>query len=598
MLSTELSNGQLDISTPSNMDSCESATIAWQWSGSQSDLSDNTVSIAVEEESSSHRRSLAEPSPIRFIRKRSGSNRRLHSRDSNAINIAGGQQVPMSDLEWIWNSVGVPQGTYRMVLTIDNQGYTAYSDPFTVSLGSDTSCLGSLVSTSSGQNVPTTTASSVQTSTAPGMVTTAFNSTSTASNQASQGVSKTSNPSSSTSSSIAPTYSVQNTSSSQDSKKGTSGGGIAAGVIIPLLVVGGLLYYFCFRRKKAASGNTPSHDWSEKFTGFLGGSRNNYNNNSAHRREISTPMDPVHAAGLAMHEHAVKTQMRQAGEDSNAVTHAPEHWVDFGQDIQESDARLVTPQRVDEMIRASMDTARNEPFYQQGANTDLRQSTANSDQRSTMMTADSDGNSTLPSYLRDADFASQHTHSSFGHEANGTAVPHVGDDAPLQRSPTQKSALERKDSKIRRKPVPTYSTIGVTQAAAASSSTLHSDDVSPFSDAHRVSTPPACEFIGGGHDSIATTSTTVIQDEKLQEMLTQDQEVMEDSPTLPFAETPIHSSTDRFPVSVYSSVAGSPPQRILLDTPRRNSLTEEQKKESYKLSIQLPQEDRGFRVSF
>jgi hypothetical protein len=578
-----LSNGRLIIYTPTELTACEAANIQWVWTGNQDDLVDNTVQIAVEQQSENFRRSLAEASPIRKVRRKS----QLHSRDI-AINIAGGSNIPMSQQQWTWNSVGVPEGTYRMALTIQGQGYTGYSSTFTVSQGEDTSCLGG-----SGAGVPTTTAL-VQTSTAPGeVVSTAAPQSTNQTTSPAPAITSTSAPSStSTSNNSAPTFKAESDSGKNgSSNKGPSGGAVAAAVIIPLIVAGVLLA-FCMRRKKAA-GQPISPDWSEKFTGLLGGGNRS---NKEHRRQISTPMDPVHAAGMAMHEQAIKTQMRQANDVSGAVTQTPEHWVDFNPDVQESDARLVSPSRVDDMVRASMEVNNSSlpqhPFYQQGANEALRQSTSTSMQRSTM-TTESDGNSTLPSYLRDADFTSYHTHSSFGHDVNGAPVGHLDDATTLKRSSTQRSnTLERSESKVRRKPVPTYSTLGVSQAAGQSSSTVNNDDASPFSDVHGIATSAY-----KSHEDMISSSNHSVHDGSLHEILKGDQEVVEDSPTLGVSPALLHtpaSMSGEFPVSVHGSPAG----RVLLNTPRGSLTDEEDKKETYKLSIAVPKEDRGFRVSF
>jgi hypothetical protein len=581
-----LSDGRLIVYTPTVMLSCEAANIAWVWTGDTSDLYINTIQVAVEQESENSRRSLAEASPIRFIRKRS---QKLHSRDNIAINIAGGSDVPMSQGSWTWNSVGVPAGTYRMALSIEGEGYTGYSPTFTVQQGDDTSCLGGIGQSSN--NVPTTTVTAQQTSTAPGQVITTDVPNTTSQHGGTASVVK---PSATTPIATAPTYNAQSESGNDDnsSKKGTSGGAIAAAVIVPLLVGSVLFYLFCMRRRKAG-GQSTSPDWSEKITGLLGGVGNR--GNSEHRRQISTPLDPVHAAGLAKHESAVMREMRPVNDDPNSVTRAPEHWVDFHPDVQESDAHLVSPQRVEEMVRASMEMSNQQrPFYQQGSNEALRQSTSTSAQRSTM-TTESDGNSTLPSYLRDADFTSYHTHSSFGHDVNGVPVGHSDDTPTLKRSSTQRThTLERSESKIRRKPVPTYSTVGVEQAITSSSPAL-SDDASPFSDVHQVDTPS--EIIAKAHQSSSTTvSSAIIQDDRLHEILQADQEIMVDSPTLAPSPALLHtpaSMSEEFPVSV----SGSPAPRVLLDTPR-GSLIEEEQKEAYKLSVQMPVDDRGFRVSF
>lgn len=581
-----LSDGRLIVYTPTVMLSCEAANIAWVWTGDTSDLYVNTIQVAVEQESENNRRSLAEASPIRYIRKRT---QRLHSRDSIAINIAGGSDVPMSQGSWTWNSVGVPAGTYRMALTIEGEGYTGYSPTFTVRQGDDTSCLGG--TGQSSDNVPTTTVTAQQTSTAPGQVITTNGPNTTTQHGGTASVVK---PSATTPVATAPTYNAQSDSGDDDnsSKKGPSGGGIAAAVIVPLLVGSVLFYLFCFRRRKTG-GQSTSPDWSEKFTGLLGGGGSR--GNSEHRRQISTPLDPVHAAGLAKHESAVMREMRPANDDPNTVTRAPEHWVDFHPDVQESDAHLVSPQRVEEMVRASMEMGNQQrTFYQQGSNEALRQSTATSAQRSTMMT-ESDGHSTLPSYLRDADFTSHHTHSSFGHDVTGAPVGHPDENPTLKRSSTQRThTLERSESRIRRKPVPTYSTVGIQQATASSSPAL-SDDASPFSDVHQVETPS--EIIAKAHESTCTTtSSAMIQEDRLHEILQAHEEVMAESPILDPSPALLHtpdSMSQEFPVSVN----GSPAPRVLLDTPR-GSLIEEEQKEAYKLSVQMPMDDRGFRVSF
>lgn len=583
----EIGNGQLLVNAPTDPLTCEPATIQWVWTGSTSDAQMNTVSIAVEQISSNvdKRRALAEPSPIRFVRKRAT----LHARD-NAINIAGGSSLPMSSGSWTWNSVGVPVGTYRMALSIDGQGITAFSDNFAVTSGPDQSCLGSLASTS------TSTLSSQSTSQPSSSTSaTASQTTPISSNDANSSTSIL--PTATNPSSFTTPENQSSTSANQTSKGGPSSGGIAAAVILPLIAVGVLLWLFCMRRQKQQSNEKSLNEWSEKFSGFFTGT---LGGNQGHRRQISGPIDPVHASGLAMHDQSVKDGMRQVGGQAasasadGAVTKAPEHWVDFHPDVQETDARLVTPQRMDEMVRASMEEPSR--FYQQGSNVALARQSDTTDRHLTLET-ESDGNSSLPSYLRDADFTSQHTHSSFGHEATGVAVQSVSPDVSLKRNSTQKSngaPLARSESKIRRKPVPVYSTdsIGEIQAAAASSSlslatTSDVDDQSPFSDVHEAASTVNHEEHGSS-----------VQSEEVQYGNTsQDQEYLVDSPTLPqVARTPVNVSRS-FPVSVYSSVGDSPAPRTLLETPRQ-SLTEEQKKQMYKISVQLPQEDRGFRVSF
>ena len=571
-----IGNGRLLIDTPNAPLTCEAATVDWIWTGSSYDAQTNTVSVAVEREDISRRALLAEPSPIRFIRKRAAVWKPLHSR-GNAINIAGGSSIPMSVGTWTWNSVGVPVGTYRIALTIDGEGTTAFSNLFTVREGPDTSCLGSLASDYTPTSVSSPTSESTS---ADSAINTSVPGTSSETNNSA--ASPTASPASSTTLPSSSTAAQSATESDKSSGSGgISSGSIAAAVIVPLLVVAVLLWLVCMRRKKATTKETPA--WSEKFAGFFAGSSAA---GSSHRRQISGPMDPVHAAGRAMHEHAVKTQIRQAGNDASSketgVTKAPEHWVDFQPEMQEKDAHLVTPAQVDEMVRVSMEAGRDgdgttTQFYQQGKNDALRESGVTD-------------TSSLPSYLRDADFESRHTHSSFGHEANGSPV--LGDTSyvQLERSPTQKSGLERSESKVRRKPVPTYRSSTTAETDEADSSEPETEVHGPFSDAHE-----AIE-VAGNHAS-TTSSATVIQDDRLREMLANtDEEVMLDSPTLPFARTPPTNSS-RFPVSVHSSVAGSPAQRILLDMPRE-SLTEEQRKEVYKLSVQIPNEDRGFRVSF
>jgi hypothetical protein len=208
------------------------------------------------------------------------------------------------------------------------------------------------------------------------------------------------------------------------------------------------------------------------------------------------------------------------------------------------------------------------------------------------MNTESDAsNSTLPSYLRNADFTSQHTHSSFGHGANGLPLLNNDDGSPDEDSA---ATVERSNSKIRRKPVPTYSTstIGGNREGHASMASLaassNADDHSPFSDVHEAT-----------EATLERHAAVPLDQEEWQETHSNPgEETMADSPTLPdpHLHTPVNLSRT-FPVSVYSSMGDSPAQRVLLET-SRDSLTEEQKKELYKLSVQIPSDDRGFRVSF
>ncbi|UZJ56804.1 hypothetical protein CBS101457_006124 [Exobasidium rhododendri] len=568
------SASQLVVDAPQNALTCEAATVEWTWSGSQFDAETNTVSIAVEMtgDESRRRRSLAVPSPVRFVRKRSS----MHARDT-AINIAGGSNLPLSSGTWTWNSVGVPVGTYRMALTVENMGVTVYSDTFDVTAGPDTTCLGTLGTSST---TVSSTSTSLPSSTSTSLLQTVpTQSAVTNSSSSSTGATST-NPTSYTT--------PENQTNTQSSSHSLSSGGIAAAVIVPLLAVGVLLWLLCTRRQKKQVNEKNLGEWSEKFTGFFAGVRSGKSgsDDKGHQRQISGPIDPVHAAGHSTHNKSVTQHMRQAEVGNSAatgkVTSAPEHWVDFNPDVQDSDAQLVTSQRVNEMIKSSMEGPSR--FYQQGANTALRQSGA--DDRHLTLETVSDGNSSLPSYLRDADFTSQHTHSSFGQEADGAVLQSGSSTAALDRSSSQRgdTPLVRKESKIRRKPAPTYSTytIGNNQEASASSTSLGTPDdedaLSPFADIHQVSD--------------ATNATQSLS-------ASGDREYLDDNRALPLELlTPVNSSRS-FPVSVYSSVGGdSPAPRTLLETPRQASSEDQEEKEKYKLSVQLPHQDRGFRVSF
>lgn len=557
------SNLGLVINVPSNMLSCEATSVQWIWTGSTADADGRTLSMAVEQVGSNNRRSFSEPSPIRHIHKRSESKRMTLMRRA-AINIAGGNNVPVTAGSWTWNSVGVPVGTYRMALVLEPDSIVFFSDHFTVSQGPDISCLGSLGTTSASAAIstvlpalsmaaPTSTVNSSQATTTmlPSPVATASSSI----------VASVMPPATSQ-----PQSNAHSSADDQSSHHHISGGAIAAAVIIPLLVLGVIIYLCCMRRQNGQGASDTSPSAKEKVASFFNGAASKYN------RQIGTPMDPIHTAGHTRNDSALHRDILGADQDEKIMSPSAEHWVDFNPDSPEHDAAIVTSERVDAMVRESMDGRDAQAFYQLGQNKRLRQSGMSAVNRDTVLS----DTSSMPTYLREADFTSQHTHSSFGHDQNGNAVGHVPN---AQATETQASPLlERGNSKIRRKPAPTYSTYstaGITKRTVALESLevpLPDSSVveaqSPFSDDNRVN----------------------------EKTLGTQEEVMEDSPTLPQERTPVNSSRS-FPVSVYSTNIDSPSQRILLETPRE-LLSEEERSRLYKLSIQMPQEERGFRVSF
>lgn len=163
-----------------------------------------------------------------------------------------------------------------------------------------------------------------------------------------------------------------------------SGGKIAAAVLLPLLAIVGLIGFFCFRKRRdtekgALHGDSHGSGGDGSFTekvlaavGTRGGKR------IKHKREISAPMHPVHAAGLAMHEHAVASEMRRT-HDKDPISPPPEHWVAFNNGGE--DAQAITPRNLEDIVnrenarRSQDDDATNKEdgatglgLYQQGKN--------------------------------------------------------------------------------------------------------------------------------------------------------------------------------------------------------------------------------------
>ncbi|PWN88086.1 hypothetical protein FA10DRAFT_268309 [Acaromyces ingoldii] len=650
----DFSSGNLVVTPPTSVVTCEPATVSWEWTGSTVEEVGQKVAIAVEsvgDTNSLDRRSLVISSASRLTKQRRAkrSERDAVKRGTPA-NLAGAASIPMTDGSWVWNSVGLEPGSYRFVVNAPGMSITSYSSVFNVQQGPDTSCIYAGAASSTASSTPVTTSS------APAMTSASSNSSAASSSA----VHNTASTASNAATGAAATSSLQNAASESSHSGGLSGGKIAAAVILPLLAVIGLLCFFCFRKRKGtndgAQDGAPSKDdgnFTEKVLAAVG----SRGKTSKHKRDISAPMYPVHSAGLAMHEHAVANEMRRTTDDDPMAPN-PEHWVAFN---GSEDAQAVSPRNVDDIVnrenaRRSQDDGADDEnvaglgLYKQGKN---RPYDDNIFLPHSHLSTINEASSSNPSRVPSTEIVVVTSKPSSELERQQTAMADDRRPVDLARSASAGSTFS-----IRRKPAPaiTKSMVGESQDSARRSSQgstssrilLPSPDQigdeeqgqetitdrtdraghpqtpgssissahGPFSDANEVVTVPGAEPI-----VISRWSASNVSDAEQAETLTSPRPAF-----LADGEAGRSSRTsEQFPASVHSTDAPSawiPAARpsntsvtadglhrrndsadrntpaALTDVSLPPTATEEERNRAFKLSVSLDEKDRGFRISF
>lgn len=637
-----LSDGRLLVQVPSNIVTCGSATVQWVWTGSAYDEMTHDIAIAVVQadsddssDSATFKRNVDEAQlhdHKRTIKRRSMSKMQRLQKRRMAVRIAGGSNIPMSVQSWTWSSVALVPGTYQLAVTILNTGVTVMSDVFTVSTGNNTTCLGGASYQST--ELPDSTSTAPSTSSTDESTNTMATNTqtdATASQNSSTSTPATSNSSAATSPIPSDSQQQSQANTDQGNHGSNNGGKIAAGILVPTLAIGAVIAFFYFCRKRKINESAEHRQaWSEKAITLL--NRASSKRDPAHVRNISQPTNPIHSAGLTQHNADIRNEMIEAREGCTLEPTSQgntEHWVDLAAD---TDARPITPDHMQDIVRISMSQSRDEPM-----NTSIASSRAESSSTS---------HSTLPPYLREV----RSPAPSFGQDANGqpliaSAARPSEDERRSSQTSTQMHDLSRngsvtsnatvtvgrKDStrdltrnnsknSVRRKPVPRISVSPDKLETVQSSAAVVSDEHGPFADDKEVSSSPQ---IDSSRQVTATTlqaappiqshlsvvSGQTIYNDQLRDMLDGDAEIL---------RTPRHSNTSDFPESVHPSpmsAQGSSPNldagsRVPIlsssrlrfesshdDVPVNENATAEQR-EAWKLSVQLQDQDRGFRVSF
>lgn len=615
--------GRIILNAPTFVTTCASTNIRWYWTGTDAEASALQVTIQVASLQSMSRRSLGERgSNDRFIKRRIDTATHTLQKRLITINIAGASNIPLSAMQWMWPSVDLHPGSYRVALTIQGGGATTYSDDFTVTTGTDTSCLTDVSTISSATDDASASTSAVDetSTTAPASTT----------SEAGTPTSQTSAPASSNTS-AAEFGSDSNSSAAaqdQDQHDSSNTGKIVAGVAVPVVAILAVIaIFFCCRKRQADNAQTRRNAWSEKAVAML--DRSNSTSSAAqglHQRNISEPFGPTHEAGLADHESYIRNDMHEGrypaenmstprngpaapGAYVSNETQSDPRWVHFNGG--EHDAHPLSPTGMQAIVRQSTESSRQPvgDFYKHGNNRNL-DGTVDSHR----FTASTNSNgSSLPPYLRG--YAS--SVPSFGHDARGqplqggevkeahpTTAEHV-----LQRNTSESShgsgqggaaadGLERKGSGLRRKPVPHLST-STEGTAVGVQGPFADQNAAPGAGQASMPIPASQEA-----RSSAQTGHT-IPDERMQQMLQSSHESQMSQQQAYNGTSPAYNTT--------AGHNGESPASLNLPLPGR-SLTgprsvggseqgspfiSDAQNEAWKLSVQLgAEDDRGFRVSF
>lgn len=565
----DLGNGQLIVQTPGDVQTCTSLTVQWTWTGSLADAEMHSVSVGVVPMDNS-RRALPESSHRLVKRKAS---HKLHSRAA-LIRIAGGSTITMSDGSWEWHSVGVPPGRYQIALDILNEGVTSFSDTFTITQGPDSSCLG---------------ASPTTTSDIPSSATSTSSPTDASSNVSSSTSAAVTEP-------VQPSAHTFGSDTSSSDHQNTNGGKIAAAVVVPIAIILAVVAFFLFRRRKVNASQVKRQAWSEKLSSLF------HQGGPSHHRNISVPCNPVHAGGVTRHESAIRDEMREIrGAEGNPEICVPTIAKTWTDEAQDDDAHPISPEGMSEIIRLSTEGRPGvDPFYQQGSNSAL----GDDHQSRGLTTSTLSMDSSLPTSILDTS-----SHASFGQDAQGRPlqgdhdVYSSTDTHELSRSSSlnisEAKDLERNSStrSIRRKPVPRM------QSISQNGEAQQSDQVGPFSDENAVKGPPELLVPPSSRNHFSVQSGRTIADEQLHQLLDGEVELLRSSGNPSIMSNASESAGTMAghenapqnlalrgrslvgPQSVTGSDAGSP---FLDDSQTKN----------WKLSVQLGEEERGFRISF
>jgi hypothetical protein len=636
-----LGDGHLLVQVQSNVVTCGSATVQWVWTGSSYDEMTHSLSIAVvqadndgDSDSSAYKRSVEGyqlTEHKKTIKRRSTSKmQRLQARRM-AVRIAGGSNIPMSVQSWTWSTVALPPGTYQLAVTILNTGLTVLSDTFTVSTGNNTTCLGNTSYQST--DLPDSTSTAAATTSSTNQNTNSYVTSTAADSSATQNASNvapsTSSPVTAPSPASNGSQQQSQANTDQGNQSNNNGGKIAAGVLVPLLAIGAVIaFFYCCRKRNMNESAERRQGWSEKAITLL--NRGSSKRGPTHGRNISQPTNPIHSAGLTQHNADIRNEMMEAREGCTPepVTHRHgEHWVDLAAD---TDAHPISPDHMQDIVRISMNQSREEP-------TDTALPSIRTQSVST-------SSSTLPPYLREV----RSPAPSFGQDANGqpliatAATKSAEEERRSSQSSTQMHDLSRngsvtsnatvtigrKDSirdltrnnsknSIRRKPVPRISISPEQLETVQSPEAIVSDEHGPFADDKEVSSSPhfdsstktLLQAVPPIQPHLSVVSGKTINDDELQGMLDEDSEIL---------RTPRHSNAADVPESVHPSPMSMHESSPRLDAGNRiptfsssrlrfessndlvpgNKEPTAEEREAWKLSIQLQDQDRGFRVSF
>ncbi|PWN41065.1 hypothetical protein IE81DRAFT_348685 [Ceraceosorus guamensis] len=587
---------------------CEQSTVFWTWSGRE----DSTASVALaiqrldnDSVGTDSRRSMN-------IRRSTRRHSNLVARAGAPINVAG--SVALSSNRWSWDT-SVDAGRYRWVATVVGSDIIATSSPFTVTRGTDTSCIpgGGSDDSVTTTGDPAGTSASAPPSTDPAPATTA------AAVQPSSA--PASGPSATPSTLSGNDHSPKNSSGGG----GVSTGGIAAAVVLSLLTLAALVILFLRRRAAAAAGRQGGQNtWNEKFFGGMGRSGSG---NSQHKRTISEPMDPVHSAGLAMHEADIRATMRNPTFGDASMLNR-DHAIDFSQPGS-PDAQPISPshfahlaQRGNSEVHSEADQESSFGHAGVGAGAGLyMQENRNLGRDSTLITPAQQSHFSQSTAATDPWLS--------GRPASADVDPFTNENAVIVTAHRQPTAVApavtvtRADSTVRRKPVPSFhsdSDVSRNIEIADAREEMNDDSgpthgyltaeggtESPFSDANEVrALSPAQQSSMNEHS------------------ITNEHEALT-PPMLPFAERVTHDRSSRssgFPESAKGSDSPSldievdrlaahdynrppfapPGMRTLLEAPQEaatrsgSSPAAFNEQDQFKLSVHLGEGD--FRFSF